>query len=221
MASLGSVLSELIPLALIIALSPLSIIPAVLVLHTARPRPTGIAFLAGWIVGLAALTVIFVGVSDLLGGAGHSPRWASWLRIIIGVALIVFGVIRWLARHKNPHQPAWLRTITEFGPAKAGIAGAALTVINPKVLFICVAAGLAIGTAGLASADVGVAAAAFVLVSASTVILPVVAYLIAGAKLDPLLAKLKAWMEKHNAALVAAILVVIGVLVLYKGIHGL
>ena len=28
-------------------------------------------------------------------------------------------------------------------------------------------------------------------------------------------------MEKHNAALVAAILIVIGLLVLYKGIHGI
>ena len=52
----GSVLIELIPLALVVALSPLSIIPAVLVLHTPRPRPTGLAFLAGWLVGLFALT---------------------------------------------------------------------------------------------------------------------------------------------------------------------
>ena len=44
-------LTELIPLALVVALSPLSIIPAVLVLHTPRPRPTGLAFLpAGWSV---------------------------------------------------------------------------------------------------------------------------------------------------------------------------
>ena len=43
----GSVLTELIPLALVVALSPLSIIPAVLSLHTPRPRPTGLAFLAG------------------------------------------------------------------------------------------------------------------------------------------------------------------------------
>ena len=64
----GSVLTELIPLALVVALSPLSIIPAVLVLHTPRPRPTGLAFLAGWLVGLAVLTAIFVEVSSLLGG---------------------------------------------------------------------------------------------------------------------------------------------------------
>ena len=57
----GSVLTELIPLALVVALSPLSIIPAVLVLHTPRPRPTGLAFLAGWLLGLA-------------GVDGHLPR---------------------------------------------------------------------------------------------------------------------------------------------------
>ena len=50
----GSVLTELIPLALVVALSPLTIIPAVLVLHTSRPRPTGLAFLAGLLAWLDA-----------------------------------------------------------------------------------------------------------------------------------------------------------------------
>jgi hypothetical protein len=86
------VLTELIPLALVVALSPLSIIPAVLVLHTPRPTPTGLAFLVGWLAGLAALTAIFVEISSLLGGLGDKPPgWASWLRIVVGAALIVFG----------------------------------------------------------------------------------------------------------------------------------
>ncbi|WP_283611484.1 GAP family protein, partial [Mycolicibacterium poriferae] len=80
-----SVLTELIPLALVVALSPLTIIPAVLVLHTPRPKPTGLAFMTGWLVGLAALTALFVAVSNLLGGLDHKPpSWASWLRIVIG-----------------------------------------------------------------------------------------------------------------------------------------
>ena len=93
-AGWASELTELIPLALVVALSPLSIIPAVLVLHTPRPKPTGMAFLVGWVVGLAALTAIFVEVSSLLGGLGKAPPWASWVRIVIGIALIVFGVFR-------------------------------------------------------------------------------------------------------------------------------
>ena len=137
-------LTELIPLALVVALSPLSIIPAVLVLHTPRPRPTGLAFLAGWLFGLAAMTAVFVEVSSLLGGLGDKPPgWASWLRIIVGAALILFGVYQWLTRKKSAHTPKWMQSLSKLTPVRAGAAAAALTVVNPKVLFICAAAGLA------------------------------------------------------------------------------
>jgi len=217
------VLTELIPLALVVALSPLSIIPAVLVLHTPRPRPTGLAFLAGWFVGLAALTAIFLEVSSLAGGLrDHPPGWASWLRIVVGAALIVFGVYRWLTRKKSEHSPKWMQTLSKLTPAKAGGAAVALTVVNPKVLFICAAAGLAIGTAGLDRAtDRWIAAAWYVAVAGSTVAIPILAYAVSGDRLDAPLARLKDWMERQHATLVAAILVVIGLLVLYKGIHGL
>ena len=56
--------------------------------------------------------------------------------------------------------------------------------------------------------------------AASSVAIPVLAYVMFGDHLDGPLARLKDWMERHNAALVAVILVVIGLLVLYKGIHG-
>lgn len=219
--SWGSTLAELVPLSLVVALSPLSIIPAVLVLHTARPRPTGLAFLAGWVVGLTALTALFIGISGLMGGMkSQPPSWASWLRIGIGAALIAFGAFRWVTRHSKPHQMPGTRHLTEATPGKALLIGAILTVANPKVLFICAAAGLAIGTSGI-GAGVWVAEAVYVALAASTVALPILAYAVSGSKLDPTLHTVKVWMEKHNGALVAAILVVIGLLVLYKGIHGL
>ena len=110
-----------------------------------RPRPTGLAFLAGWLIGLAALTVVFVEVSDLFGDLSKPPGWASWLRIVIGVALIVFGVFRWLTRKRSAHTPAWMQRLSKLTPMRAGLAALALTVVNPKVLFICAAAGLAGG----------------------------------------------------------------------------
>ena len=149
MADMGSELTELIPLALVVVFSPLSIIPAVLVLHTPRPKPTSLAFLAGWIFGLAALTAIFVEVSSLLGGLNKAPTWASWLRVVIGIALVVFGVFRWLTRKRSAHSPGWMKKITSTTPGRAAVIAATLVVANPKVLFICAAAGLAIGTAGL------------------------------------------------------------------------
>jgi threonine/homoserine/homoserine lactone efflux protein len=218
----GSVLIELIPLALVVALSPLSIIPAVLVLQTPRPRPAGLAFLAGWLIGLAALTSIFLAVSGLIGGlGGKPPGWASWLRIVVGAALIVFGIYRWLTRKKAAHVPKWLQSMSKLTPARAGVTGLALTAVNPKVLFICAAAGLAIGTTGMADARVWLAVIWYVAVAGSTVALPILAYAVSGDRLVEPLRRLRDWMERQHAVLVAGILVVIGLLVLYKGIHGL
>ena len=217
-----SVLTELIPLALVVALSPLTIIPAVLVLHTPRPKPTGLAFMTGWLVGLAALTALFVAVSNLLGGLDHKPpSWASWLRIVIGAALVAFGVYRWATRHKSEHMPGWMSRMSTLTPAKAGVTAVVLTVLNVKVLFICAAAGLAIGTAGLRPAGAFVAELWYVMFAGSTVALPILAYAVSGDRLDPTLERLKDWMERQHATLVAVIRVVIGLLMAYKGIHAL
>ncbi|MCH9668901.1 MAG: GAP family protein [Actinomycetia bacterium] len=221
-ASWGSTLTELIPLGLVVALSPLSIIPAVLVLHTPRPKATGLAFMAGWLAGLAALTALFLTASDLAGGLGKSPpSWASWLRIVVGIALILFGVYRWATRKKSEHMPGWMTKIGNLTPTKAAVTGAVLTAANVKVLLICAAAGLAIGSSGLGAPNVWFAEAWYVAVAGSTVALPILGYAVSGDRLDPALMRLKDWMERQHAVLIAAILVVIGLLVLYKGIHGL
>jgi hypothetical protein len=214
-------LTEIIPLAMVIALSPLSIIPAVLVLQSPRPRPTGLAFLAGWVAGLAVLTALFSSLSGLFGGhSAEPPAWTSRARIVVGAALIVWGVARWLNRHNNAHDLPGTKHIVEAGPRKALVVGAALTVVNPKVLFICLAAGMALGTSTVGN-GLFRSATVFVIVSASTVALPILAYAVSGVRLRPTLERIKAWMDRHNAGLLAVILIAIGLMVLYKGIHGL
>lgn len=221
-SSWGSALPGLISLALVIALSPLSIIPAVLVLQTPRPRPTSLAFLGGWLLALTTLTALFVGVSGLLGGLHRSPpTWASWLRIVVGAALIVFGIYRWLTRDRHTEMPGWMRSLTNLSPARAGITGAALAVVRPEVLLICAAAGLAIGSEGFGPGRAALSAVIFVAVAASTTALPVLAYAGAGGRLDDPLARLEGWMERHNAAMLAVVAILIGLLVLYKGIDAL
>lgn len=218
----GSVLTGLIPLGLVIALSPITVIPAVLVLQAPRPRPSGVAFLAGWLLGLAAVTALCVAASGLLGGLHRSPpAWASWLRVILGLALVVFGIYRWLTRHRHSESPKWMRSLTTLTPVRALATAAALVVLRPDVLLICIPAGLAIGASGLDRPDAWLAAAFFVAVAASTVALPVLAYVAAGDRLDGLMARLRTWMETNNAALMAALLVVIGAMVFYNGVHAL
>ena len=214
-------LTKLIPLGLVIALSPITVIPAVLVLHAPRPRPAGLAFLGGWVVGLIALTAVFVGASDLLGGLHQAPpRWVSWLRVVLGSALIVFGIYSWLIRHRHTKTPAWLRSFSRLTPVRAGVTGAVL-VIRPEVLILCAAAGLAIGIGGLGAAGGWICGAVFVVVSASTVAIPILGYVGAGDRLDDTLERLKVWMEENHGAMMAVVSVVIGLIVVYHGIHTL
>jgi hypothetical protein len=221
--SSSSVLPTLIPLALVIAVSPLSIIPAVLVLHAPRPRPAGLAFLGGWLFGLVAQTVLFVAGSGALGDMHKSspPTWASWLRVVLGSALILFGIYRWVTRHRHTESPAWMRSFSTMRPRRAAITGVVLTVIRVEVLFMCLAAGLAIGTSHLDRPDKLSAGIVFIVVAASTVAIPILAYAAAGHRLDDTMEKIKDWMEKNNAALLAAILVLIGLMVLHNGIRAL
>jgi hypothetical protein len=220
--NLASVLTKLIPLGLVIAVSPITVIPAVLVLHAPRPRPASLAFLGGWLLGMVALTAAFVGASDLLGDLHQAPpRWASWLRVVLGSALIGFGVFTWLTRHRHRKTPAWMRSFSKLTPLRAGVTGAVLTAVRLEVLILCAVAGLAIGTGGLSPAAGWISGAVFVVVSSSTVAAPILAYVGAGGRLDDALERLKAWMEENHATMLAVILVLIGLLVLYNGIHAL
>ena len=215
-------LTRLIAFAAVIALSPITVIPAVLVLHAPRPRPASLAFLGGWVLGLVAVTALFVEGSDLLSGLHKAPpTWASWVRVVLGLALIGLGVFRWLTRHRHGSTPRWMRSFSTLTPARAGVIGAVLVVLRPEVLILCAAAGLAVGSSNFSLAAEWMAAAVFVIVAASTVAVPILGYLSAGDRLDDALERLKVWMEENHAALLAVILVLIGLMVLYNGIHAL
>ena len=220
--SWGALLVRLCALALVIATSPITIIPAVLVLHAPRPRPAGLSFLGGWVRGLSATTALAVAASDLLGGLHHAtPQWASLLRVVAGSALILAGGYRWLTRHRHTRTPAWMRAFSGITPVRAGVLGAGLAALRPEVLIMCALAGLGIGTFGLSVTGTWIAGVFFVALSTSTVALPILGYAAAGDRVDDALEQLKSWMERNHAGMLAVVLVLIGLMVFYNGIHAL
>ena len=209
-------------LAAVIALSPITVIPAVLVLHAPRPRPASLAFLGGWVLGLVGLTTAFVGGSELLSGLHATPpKWASWVRLVFGVALLALAAYHWFTRHRQRSMPRWMRSFAALSPVRAGVVGAVLVPLRPEVLILCAAAGLAVGNSILSAGAQLVAAAIFVVLAASTVAVPILVYVGAGDRFDDALERLKAWMEANHDAMLAVILLLIGLIVLYNGIRAL
>jgi threonine/homoserine/homoserine lactone efflux protein len=221
--SWAAVLGQLIPLALVVAMSPLTIIPAIaLVLQSDRARPTGLAFMVGWLVGLAATTAVFEQLPRLIEGLNRpAPTWAAWVRIAVGIALIALGIWRWLTRRQVTKQPAWLNRLSRLTPVGAAAFAVALILVNPKVLLMNAAAGLVIGTASSGVPGAWVAVVYYSVIAGSSVLVPILAYAIAGERVDHQLEQLKQWMERQHAVLMAGFFAVVGLLLVYTGIRAL
>jgi len=148
-----------------------------------------------------------------------SEQIPTRVRLAVGVAFIAFGVWRWLTRHLVTKQPAWLNRLGRLTPVGACAVAVGLILINPKVLLMNAAAGLVIGTASVGAAGVWVAVVYYTVISGSSVLLPILAYAIAGDRVDHQLELMKQWMERQHAVLTAGFLVVVGLLLVYTGIR--
>lgn len=217
----GTAFGALIPLALVVALSPVSIIPAVLlVLHSPHPRRTGMAFLLGWLAGLAGVTAVFVEVPRLLDGFhAEWPPWTCWVRIVLGLVLIGLAAWLWVRRKGSVHEPQWLQRTKRITPTGAAAIGIGLVLANPKVLAMNAAAGLVIGTAGLGVPGVWLAVAYYTALAGSTAAVPVLAHAVAADRVERQLEQARGWMERQQSAITAAILALVGVALVYTGIQ--
>ena len=208
-------------LALGIAASPFPVIPAILLLFTARPRPTSLAFLGGWFGGIGSVVGVFVVLAELLDPGGDPPTWLSWVRIAAGIALVGYGLRRWVTRRASAEMPGWVRSIQDATPRTAARLALLLSAANPKVMLLAAAAGLEIGDADLTTAGAIVAAGAFTIVASMSVAIPVIAYAVKGDSVLPPLERAKVWLLRHNAMIMAIVLTVIGLVVLSNGVTAL
>jgi threonine/homoserine/homoserine lactone efflux protein len=204
------VLASVLPLALVIAASPFAIVPAILMLMTARPRATGSAFLLGWVTGLLAVTFASAWFVDGANDASEPETWTLWLRIGVGAALVLLGVKQWLTRGRSTKDPRWMAAMAGVTPRRAASLGALLAALNPKVLLLAVAAGTTIGAQGLPRNDAALAAALFVAVASIGVAVPVIVYFVAGQRAVAGLQSAQDWLKRNNDAVTAVVLILIG-----------
>ncbi len=223
---MGTVIGDLLPLALGIAISPIPIIAVILMLLSREATRTSTGFLIGWIAGVVVVTVL---VLLLVGQAGNTSSGqpstvSSVLKLVFGILLILLAARQWRSRPKAGEtgaMPKWMDSIESFTFGKALGLGFLLSGVNPKNLLMCLSAGTIIGAAHLSGGDEVVVVAVFTLIAVSTVAIPVLAYLSARERMERPLNELRVWLTQNNATVMAVLLLVIGVVVLGKGIGAL
>ncbi|HEX3207222.1 MAG TPA: GAP family protein, partial [Propionibacteriaceae bacterium] len=221
--NVGSVIGEILPLAVGIAISPIPIIAAILMLLSPKAKTTSIGFLLGWLAGIVIAIVLFTVLSSVLpqqDASGSSPV-AGAIKIILGVLLLFLAAKQWRGRPaegEHAAMPKWMSAIDSMTAAKGLGLGFLLSAVNPKNLLLAISAGLIIGGANLSLGDTTVVIVVFVLLAGCTVLVPVIGYLIASARMAGPLDSLRGWLVDNNATIMAILLLVIGVAVIGKGI---
>jgi threonine/homoserine/homoserine lactone efflux protein len=223
---MGQAIGQVLPFAVGVAISPVPIIGVVLMLATPRARVTGPAFLVGWVLGLAVLGTIVLLVSGGANGSsgGQPAHWLSVLKLVLGALLLLVAVRQWRGRPRGDEEaklPGWMDAIDHFRAPKAFGMGVLLAAINPKNALITIGACAAIAQTGIDAGDEAVALAVFILIATLGVIAPIAMFFALGDRSAKILAELKDWMARNNTAIMAVIVLVIGVKLIGDGITGL
>ena len=220
---MGPVIGDILPLALGVAISPIPIIAAILMLLSPRARSTSVGFLTGWVLGIVVVVVIFTLVSSILpeeDSDGSKPV-AGVIKLILGALLLLLAARQWRSRLRgdtDPPLPKWMAAIDTMTAVRALALGVILSGLNPKNLLMGAGAGLAIGSGALTVGEDVVVILIFTVLAASTVLVPVIGYLVASEKLAAPLESLRKWLLHNNATVMAVLLLVIGVVMIGKGI---
>lgn len=194
-------------------------------LSSPRARASGAAFAAGWLLGLGAVMLVVLALTD----GGDDPDSGTetavdLLRIAAGVAFLLLALKGWRGRPRAGEPvatPAWMATLDSVTPARGVVLGLTLSAANPKNLVLTASAASAITQVGLDGGEAALAGAAFVVIASVAVVGLVLAHLVAADRVAGPLASIKDFMLANNTVIMMVILLVMGGKILGDGLAGL
>lgn len=217
------VLGQILPLAVGIAISPIPIIAAILMLLSPRARSTSLGFLAGWVAGILATVIIVSLLASVIpqSDPDAAKPITGVIQLFLGTAALSLAVVQWRKRPRGNTEPAlpkWMSAIETMTAVRALTLGLALSALNPKNLLLGLSAGVDIGAGELEFAQQAVVIAIFVIIAAITVAGPVVAYLVAAERMKSPLDALRAWLVRNNSTVMTVLMLVLGTNMIGKGL---
>ena len=141
--AMGQALFQVVPLALAAALSSVPISATIFILLSEGRTRSGLAFLAGTVIGtLVAITLVAALGQALPGRPRHHAELIGKLEIALGIGMVLLGVFT-LVRGSaaSGSGPRWLNGVGSLGVLPVFGIGLALN-LRPKAILLVVAAGL-------------------------------------------------------------------------------
>ena len=216
--TLGRLLLELLPITLLSALTPWTIVGVIVLLASKGGVKNAVAFALGWFTAILALGAVIV--VALTGGHEEHARSVTWFQIGLqlgfGLALLLFAHNRWRrrpARGATVAEPAWIGRLDRIGPVTSFLFGAFW--ING---FLVIPAATQIAQADVTGPEKAVALVFYAL-GATAALIGVIAYrLLAAERATIGLGRLRGWVSRNSTATIAILLGAIGAGLVIKAV---
>ena len=219
---LADAISSSLPMAVGVALSPIPVAAILIILMSARAGINATAFLLGWMAGILTVGLVVSLMPGLLTARGEPTQLSGLTRVALGVALLLLAVRQWRQRPEPDavaDVPPLLARLDTIGVMQSSITGFLLSAIHPKNLILNAAGAAAIDASGLDSAPQYMALVIFALISSVSIAVPIGVYFVARRKVDDLLGRWKDWLIRNNVQVMVALLLILGVLLIARGLH--
>lgn len=204
------------PIAITIAANPPAVIAVVLMLSAEPSGRRASAFVAGWLVGLAAVAAAAIALGDAVGFDSDGSMTATAVKALIGVGLLGLAAKKWFGRSANgdvEHMPGWMSSITQMTAARSFGFAALFAALNPKSLALNIAGALLISELFTGIAAEAVALVVFVLASSITLLVPLAYVKVAPAQSQGVLGAFQRWLITNSDTITAVVLAVLGIMV--------
>lgn len=216
---------QILPFALVIALSPIPLVAVIAMLFSRRAVPNGLGFLLGWIMVVAAGLVAFTALASTtdLGSNDEPSTTATVVRGVLGLLLVAGAVKTWRGRSdpdEDVAMPAWMARIETIGPVGAFGLALLLGGVNPKNLAMNLAAAATLAAAELSRSELAVEMALYTGVASASVAVIVGYRLLTGERGAATLERMRGWLVANDATVMSVLFLVFGVKLLGDAISG-
>lgn len=219
---MGQIISAILSPAVGVLISPFPIVGLILILLSEKARVNSIFYMIGWIAGNALVcTIAMLCMSAGIRSQGEPSTLAKIISFVLGGLLIVCAVMEFIKRPKageDPKTPKWFDKMSKISSIGAIGFSLFLSALNPKNALLSLSAGAAIGALNLSGAQEGLAVGIYTLIASISIIVPTIAFLIAGQRLDKTLDAMRSWLIHNNAVIMSVLLLMIGLNMITKAL---
>ena len=213
-------ITDILPMAAGIALSPIPIAAVVSILLATDSQKAS-AFLLGWATGILAIGLLVLFIPGLRMLNGDPTSMAGWLRIFLGGFLLLVALLKWKKRPSPQvyvEEPKFLTKIDSYNGWKTLILGVTMSTLNPKSLVLVSASAMTIYESKIVGQEKASVLLIFTVIASLSVAVPIVLTWAQPEKAQKILEDLKNWLIANNMAVTVALLVVFALIIAGNGL---